>query len=141
MVNRRTSFHTSDIGYDAFSNDDPTRLVLEHITGRWGTLTLVALANGPVRFNALVRRIEGISQKMLFQTLRALERDGLVHRDVQTATRLHVEYSLTPLGCELAAKALELIDLLQQRMPDILAAHRRTDGVASSPDTVRPHET
>ncbi|MEV4320355.1 helix-turn-helix domain-containing protein [Actinocrispum sp. NPDC049592] len=136
MVDRGTSSHTNDIAYDAFSSHDPARLALEHITGRWGMPTLGALARGPVRFNALVRRIDGVSRKMLARTLQALERDGFVRRDVQTATALHVEYSLTPLGFEVAAKALELIGLLQRHMSDVLAAHRRADGVAPSSDTV-----
>ncbi len=117
----------SSIEYDVFASSCPSRPTLEHVTGRWGMLALGALADGPLRFNALARRVEGVSQKMLAQALQALERDGLVHRDVQTTNKLHVEYSLTPVGRELAGKALELIDLLQARMPDILAAQERAD--------------
>src|ERR1700737_2879814 len=112
-----------DIEYDVFASDCPSRPTLEHITGRWGLLALGALAHGPMRFNALARRVEGVSQKMLAQALQALEYDGFVRREVQTTTRLHVEYSLTDLGREMADKALELINLLQQRMPQVHAAH------------------
>ncbi|MEV4314834.1 helix-turn-helix domain-containing protein [Actinocrispum sp. NPDC049592] len=116
-----------DVEYDVFVSSCPSRPTLEHVTGRWGMLALGALADGPLRFNALARRVEGVSQKMLAQALQALERDGLVHRDVQTTNKLHVEYSLTPVGSEIAGKALELIGLLQARMPDILAAQARAD--------------
>jgi DNA-binding HxlR family transcriptional regulator len=111
-----------DIEYDVFASACPSRPTLDHITGRWGMLALGALADGPMRFNALARRVEGVSQKMLSQALHALERDGFVRRHVQTTNRLHVEYSLTELGREMAAKVLELIGLLQTRMPRVLAA-------------------
>jgi DNA-binding HxlR family transcriptional regulator len=111
-----------DIEYDVFASACPSRPTLEHVTGRWGMLALGALAAGPMRFNALARRVEGISQKMLAQALQALERDGFVRRDVQTTSRLHVEYSLTDLGREMADKVLELINLLEVRMPRVRAA-------------------
>jgi DNA-binding HxlR family transcriptional regulator len=111
-----------DVEYDVFASACPSRPTLEHVTGRWGMLALGALAAGPMRFNALARRVEGISQKMLAQALQALERDGFVHRDVQTTSRLHVEYSLTDLGREMADKVLELINLLEVRMPRVRAA-------------------
>jgi DNA-binding HxlR family transcriptional regulator len=120
---------TDDIEYDVFASTCPSRSTLDHVTGRWGMLALGALADGPMRFNALARRVEGVSQKMLAQALHALERDGLILRDVQTGSRLHVEYSLTEVGREIADKALELIDLLHGRMPAILAAQRRADSV------------
>jgi DNA-binding HxlR family transcriptional regulator len=66
---------------------------------------------------------------MLAQALQALERDGLILRDVQTGSRLHVEYSLTPVGREIAEKALELIGLLHGKMPEIVAAQERADSV------------
>lgn len=110
------------IEYDVFGRACPSRPTLDHITNRWGLLALGALADGPMRFNALARRVEGVSQKMLAQALQALERDGFVRRDVQTTNRLHVEYSLTDLGREMADKVLELIGLLQDRMPQVLAA-------------------
>jgi DNA-binding HxlR family transcriptional regulator len=111
-----------DIEYDVFASACPSRPALEHITGRWGMLALGALADGPMRFNALARRVEGVSQKMLAQALQALERDGFVRRDVHSTNRLHVEYGLTDLGREIADKLLELIALLQTRMPRIRAA-------------------
>jgi DNA-binding HxlR family transcriptional regulator len=111
-----------EIEYDVFASTCPSRSALEHITGRWGMLALGALADGPTRFNALARRVEGVSQKMLAQALQALEHDGFVRRDVHSTNRLHVEYSLTDLGREMADKVLELIGLLQTRMPQVRAA-------------------
>jgi DNA-binding HxlR family transcriptional regulator len=88
-------------------------------------LAIGALADGPMRFNALARRVEGVSQKMLAQALQALERDGFVRREERTVNRLlHVEYELTDLGRDMAAKVLDLIVLLQQRMPQVLSARR-----------------
>jgi DNA-binding HxlR family transcriptional regulator len=111
-----------DIEYDVFASSCPSRPTLDHITSRWGMLALGALADGPLRFNALARRVDGVSQKMLAQALQALERDGFVRREVQTTNRLHVEYSLTDLGREMAGKVLELIGLLHARMPNVLSA-------------------
>jgi DNA-binding HxlR family transcriptional regulator len=111
-----------DIEYDVFASTCPSRPTLEHITGRWGMLALGALADGPMRFNALARRVDGVSQKMLAQALQALEHDGFIRRDVRTTNRLHVEYSLTELGREMAGKVLELINLLHARMPQVRAA-------------------
>jgi DNA-binding HxlR family transcriptional regulator len=113
--------------YDVFARTCPSRPALEHVTGRWGLLALGALDAGPLRFNALCRRVDGVSQKMLAQALQALERDGLVHREVQTAFPPHVEYSLTPLGHQTAAKLLDLIGHLESSMPAILAAQHSYD--------------
>ncbi|NOL41451.1 helix-turn-helix transcriptional regulator [Kribbella sandramycini] len=118
---------SEDIEYDVFSSSCPSRPVLEDVTGRWGALALGALADGPLRFNELRRQVDGVSQKMLAQSLHALERDGLVHRDVQSTFPLKVEYSLTPTGAVLAAKLLDLIGYLTTSMPGILAAQQTYD--------------
>ena len=91
-----------------------------------------ALADGPMRFNELRRRVEGVSQKMLAQSLQALERDGLVNREVQSTFPLRVEYSLTPTGEVLAAKLLDLIGYLTGSMPEILAAQQTYDSQKSN---------
>ena len=67
---------------DVFAADCPTRLLLDRIADKWSTLILIVLGEGPMRFNALKQRIDGVSQKMLSQTLKSLERDGLVSRSV-----------------------------------------------------------
>ncbi|HZJ08246.1 MAG TPA: winged helix-turn-helix transcriptional regulator, partial [Trueperaceae bacterium] len=79
------------------------------MTGRWGALALAALADGPLRFGAVRRRIDGVSEKMLSQTLQALEEDGLIDRKVLAVMPPSVEYSLTEAGASVAAKVVELI--------------------------------
>jgi len=86
-----------------------------------------ALLDGPRRFNELRRMLDGITQKMLSQTLHALERDGLVHRDAQPTNPPRVDYELTPLGREVAERLLALVQLLEGRMDDVLAARERYD--------------
>jgi DNA-binding HxlR family transcriptional regulator len=116
-------------GFDVFAHGCPSRPTLEHVTGRWGSLTLTGLLEGPLRFNELRRRVDGISEKMLSQTLHALERDGLVHREAQPTNPPRVDYSLTELGRQTAERLMALIEHVQQRMPDVLAAQRRYDGM------------
>ena len=87
----------------------PSRIVLDHVTSKWGVLILIALAEGPQRWSELRRRAEGISEKMLAQTLKTLEADGLVHRDQQPVMPPRVDYSLTPLGEELAEVMVPLL--------------------------------
>src|SRR2546423_661867 len=90
-------------GYDIFKLACPSRRVLDRIADRWTALVLFALQDGTLRFSELRRRIEGVSQKMLTQTLRGLERDGLVTRQVFATVPVTVEYSLTPLGASLSS--------------------------------------
>ncbi|MEC3980914.1 winged helix-turn-helix transcriptional regulator [Amycolatopsis sp. H20-H5] len=113
--------------YDVFAKDCTSRPTLEHVTGRWGTLAMVALRDGAVRFNALRRRIDGVSEKMLAQTLQSLERDGLVHREAQATIPPRVDYSLTPLGRKTADKLHDLIELVESQMPEVEAARLRYD--------------
>jgi DNA-binding HxlR family transcriptional regulator len=113
--------------FDVFSRGCPSRETLDHVTGRWGILALGALADGTMRFNALRRRVDGVSEKMLAQTLHALERDGLVHREARPTNPPYVEYSLTPLGRETTERLHALIDFVEGRMPDVLAARERYD--------------
>lgn len=105
----------------------PSRTLLDHVTSKWGVLVLLALGVDVMRWSELRRRIEGISEKMLAQTLQALERDGMVLRDVQATIPPRVEYSLTPLGHAVATKLLELIELVETEMPAVLAARARFD--------------
>ncbi|MCO6693715.1 MULTISPECIES: winged helix-turn-helix transcriptional regulator [Streptomyces] len=114
--------------FDVFARNCPSRTTLEHVTGRWGGLTLGALHEDTLRFNQLRRRVDGVSEKMLSQTLHALERDGLVVRDARPGNPPHVEYRLTPLGAEVSTRLLGLITLLEDRMPEVLAARETYDG-------------
>ena len=84
--------------YDAFIADCPTRKLLDRLSDKWVSLVLAALADGPRRYNDLARKIAGVSQKMLTQTLRTLERDGILSRTVTPAVPVRVDYDLTPLG-------------------------------------------
>ncbi|OAR22345.1 HxlR family transcriptional regulator [Streptomyces sp. ERV7] len=117
----------ADLPFDVFSKACPSRGTLEHITGRWGGLALGALHEGSFRFNELRRRVDGVSEKMLSQTLQALERDGLVHREAQPTNPPRVDYTLTPLGHEVAERLLGLIHLMEDRMPSVLEARERYD--------------
>ncbi|MEV0117072.1 helix-turn-helix domain-containing protein [Streptomyces sp. NPDC050844] len=118
---------TPDLAYDVFSRQCPSRGTLEHVTGRWGALTLGALHDGTFRFNELRRRVDGVSEKMLSQTLHALERDGLVHREAQPTNPPRVDYELTPLGREFAQRLMTLVHYMEGRMDDVLVARERYD--------------
>ncbi len=113
--------------FDVFARACPSRVTLEHVTGRWGGLTLGALHEDTLRFNELRRRVDGVSEKMLSRTLHALERDGLVFREAQPGNPPHVEYRLTPLGSEVSARLLALINLVEDRMPEVLASRTAYD--------------
>ncbi|AWZ08486.1 MULTISPECIES: helix-turn-helix domain-containing protein [unclassified Streptomyces] len=118
---------TADQSFDVFARECPSRETLEHVTGRWGSLTVGALRRGPCRFNELRRRVDGISEKMLSQTLQALERDGLVHREAQPTNPPRVDYELTPLGAEIAERVDALIGLLEGSMPTVLSSRSAYD--------------
>jgi DNA-binding HxlR family transcriptional regulator len=116
-----------DLIPSVFARDCASRGVMSDVTGKWGGLALAALHDGAFRFNALRRRVDGVSEKMLSQTLHALERDGLLVRDVISAIPPRVEYSLTDPGRRVATKLGELIDLLEAEMPEITEAQARYD--------------
>ncbi|MFI6247067.1 winged helix-turn-helix transcriptional regulator [Streptomyces sp. NPDC051016] len=105
----------------------PYRLVLEHVTSRWGVLVLIQLLDRPYRFSELRRAIGRVSEKMLTQTLQTLERDGLVHRDAQPVIPPRVDYSLTDLGREAARQVRELALWTERRMPDVERAREAYD--------------
>ncbi|MFD0422263.1 winged helix-turn-helix transcriptional regulator [Streptomyces parvus] len=115
------------LAFDVFSRACPSRSTLEHVTGRWGGLTLGALYEESLRFNELRRRVDGVSEKMLSQTLHALDRDGLVLREAQPVNPPRVDYELTPFGREVAEKLLGLIHCVEGRMDEVLAARARYD--------------
>lgn len=107
---------------DVFSRDCASRPVLQNATSRWGLLALVALGDGELRFNALRRRVDGVSERMLSSTLQSLERDGFVNRTVLQAIPPRVEYSLTDLGAEVADRLAGLIELVEGRLPEVRKA-------------------
>ncbi|MGW2300913.1 winged helix-turn-helix transcriptional regulator [Streptomyces sp. NPDC001809] len=124
---------TDDLAYDVFARACPSRCTLEHVTGRWGSLTLGALHEGSFRFNELRRRVDGVSEKMLSQTLHALERDGLVHREAQPTNPPRVDYRLTDLGRDVAERLIGLIALVEGRMPEVEAARASYDAERAAP--------
>jgi len=99
----------------------PSRVVLDHVTSKWGVLLLVALSERTLRWGELRRIVEGISEKMLAQTLRTLEADGLVHREVTATVPPRVDYSLTPLGRELVDHLLPLMRWVAEHADGIVA--------------------
>jgi DNA-binding HxlR family transcriptional regulator len=100
--------------------DCPSREVLKHMTNRWGVLVLVVLLGGTHRFSELRRKIGGVSEKMLSQTLQGLESDGLLHRLSRPIVPPYVEYTLTPLGTEAAAKVEAMVDWIENNLPEIM---------------------
>jgi DNA-binding HxlR family transcriptional regulator len=98
----------------------PSRTVLDHITSKWGVLILLALSEGEQRWSDLRRRAEGISEKMLAQTLKTLERDGLVTRTAQPVIPPRVDYSLTGRGYELSALLVPLVAWAFENADDII---------------------
>ncbi|SEO87404.1 transcriptional regulator, HxlR family [Actinacidiphila rubida] len=112
---------------DVNAADCPSRLVLEHVTSRWGVLVLAELLDGMRRFSELRRAIGGVSEKMLAQTLQTLERDGFVHREAHPVIPPRVEYTLTPLGEEAARQVWGLARWAEDRVPSVLAAREDYD--------------
>jgi DNA-binding HxlR family transcriptional regulator len=107
---------------DLFAEKCPSREVLKHVTSRWGVLVLVALLGGTHRFSDLRRKTAGVSERMLAQTLKWLEGDGFVVRKAYPVVPPHVEYSLSPLGREVAAKVEGLADWIEENLGQISAA-------------------
>lgn len=112
---------------ELFSEKCPSREVLKHVTSRWGVLLLVGLLSGTHRFSDLRRKVNGISEKMLAQTLQWLEGDGFVERISYPVVPPHVEYRLTPLGEEVGRKVEALADWIEVKLPEILAAQRQKE--------------
>lgn len=107
---------------DVFARNCPTRQLLDRVGDKWSILLLGMLGEGEMRFSALKRRVDGISQKMLAQTLRTLERDGLITRHVEPTVPVSVTYAITPLGRELLTALQWLIDWAETRMGAVAQA-------------------
>ncbi|MFE2500781.1 winged helix-turn-helix transcriptional regulator [Streptomyces rubiginosohelvolus] len=105
----------------------PSRLILEHVTSRWGVLVLVALLERSYRFSELRREVGGVSEKMLAQTLQTLERDGFVHRDAKPVIPPRVDYSLTPLGIEAAEQVRALARWTEHQVDAVRASREAYD--------------
>ena len=120
MKENRTPLSEKLMRGDLMAPDCPSRAVLQHVTRRWGVLVLIALETGTLRFSELRRGIGGVSERMLAQTLQQLEGDGFVRRVAYQVVPPHVEYSLTPLGLEVAEKVRGLADWIEMNLDRIL---------------------
>ena len=121
--------------FDAFNAHCPSRRLLDTIGDKWASLVIVALGlHGPLRYSELSNRIAGVSQKMLTQTLRNLERDGLLTRTVTPSVPVRTDYELTPLGHSLLATLCHLKEWAEEHMHEVdaaRAASRRLRGSAA----------
>lgn len=118
--------------YDAFLARCPSRRLLERISDKWVTLVLAALEAGPMRYSELARRLAGVSQKMLTQTLRSLERDGMLTRTVIPSVPVTVTYELTDLGRSLQLLMLDVKAWAESHMDEVLANREDYDAAAGS---------
>lgn len=131
----RSPSHPSETGllaeqattWNVYCEACPTRLVLERLADKWVVLILARLADGPMRFNQLRREIQGVSQKVLSQALKKLERDGLITRRAFATVPVTVEYAITPLGSTLADKIAELARWAEANIERVLAAQAEYD--------------
>jgi DNA-binding HxlR family transcriptional regulator len=117
----------AELIYDVYASDCPTRQALDRIADKWTALVIGLLDQRPHRFGELRRRIGGISQKMLTQTLRSLERDGLVNRRVEPTVPVKVEYSLTPLGESLVPPLAAIRDWAESHIDQVLTSRNERE--------------
>jgi DNA-binding HxlR family transcriptional regulator len=110
---------------DLFATECPSREILKHVTSRWGVLVLVALMEGTHRFSDLRRKVGGVSEKMLAQTLQYLEQDGFINRVSHPVMPPHVEYSLTPLGEQVGNQVGALAEWIESNLPKIKKAQQK----------------
>ncbi len=115
---------------DAFDPECPTRVVLDRIGDKWTVLVISSLVDGPLRFSALRARIGGVAPKVLTQTLRAMERDGLLTRTVHAQVPPRVDYELTPLGASLTGPIATLTDWAETHLSTILASRGDYDAAS-----------
>jgi DNA-binding HxlR family transcriptional regulator len=107
------------VEFDAYLAECPSRRLLDRIADKWVALVVKALMDGPKRYSEVSHQLAGVSQKMLTQTLRGLERDGMVTRTVTPAVPVRVDYELTPLGSSLAVVLGQLKEWAEQHMPEV----------------------
>ena len=117
--------------YDAYLSSCPARQLVDRISDKWVTLILSALGDGPQRYSDLARRIAGVSQKMLTQTLRSLERDGLLTREVTPSVPVRVDYELTALGMSLMPLISCIKGWAETHMDEVAAAREVYDTAAA----------
>ncbi|WBO64613.1 winged helix-turn-helix transcriptional regulator [Streptomyces camelliae] len=113
--------------YDAFLRECPTNQLLGRLSDKWVSLVVAALTQGPKRYSDIGRKIAGVSPKMLTQTLRTLERDGIITRTVTPSVPVRVDYALTPLGTSLAALLTAVKDWAETHFEEVRDARERYD--------------
>ena len=119
------------MAYNAYVAACPSRQLLDSISDKWVTLVLARLAAGPQRYSELSRHLAGVSQKMLTQTLRKLERDGMISRQVTPSVPVRVDYQLTPLGASLHSVVQQFKNWAEDHMDDVIAARYAYDAQAA----------
>ncbi|MET8982720.1 helix-turn-helix domain-containing protein [Streptomyces sp. NPDC004539] len=115
------------VEYDAFIKGCATNQLLARLSDKWVSLVVCALAPGPLRYSDLARKLAGVSPKMLTQTLRALERDGLLTREITPSVPVRVDYELTPLGQSLALLLTAVKDWAETHMDEVHVAREHYD--------------
>ncbi|MFF4034694.1 winged helix-turn-helix transcriptional regulator [Streptomyces sviceus] len=113
--------------YDAFIKGCPTNQLLDRLSDKWVSLVVAALSTGPMRYSDLSRKIAGVSPKMLTQTLRSLERDGILTRTVTPSVPVRVDYALTPLGSSLAGLLTAVKAWAETHIEEVHEARERYD--------------
>ncbi|MQW92098.1 transcriptional regulator [Acinetobacter wanghuae] len=117
-----SAYENSKLLGQVLSANCPSREILEHLTNKWSVLVLRCLNEGVHRFSELKKRIEGISEKMLAQTLKMLEQDGFILRTVYPVVPPKVEYQLTLTGSQAADKVIQMVNWIERGLPEILEA-------------------
>lgn len=120
-----TNYAISPLLGQVLSIECPSREILEHLANKWSVLVLRCLSEGVHRFSELKQRIEGVSEKMLSQTLKMLEQDGFVLRTVYPVVPPKVEYQLTITGSQAADKVMQMIHWIERGLPEILENKQR----------------
>jgi len=116
-----------DLPIECFSADCPSRTLFDQVSDKWSMMVLITLEAEPVRFNAIKRRLEGVTQKALTQCLRKLERNGLLARHVIAASPVAVEYEITPLGRTLLIPFKVMHEWTMSKLPAVEEARRKFD--------------
>lgn len=126
---------------DVYDVTCPSRSVIQMLADKWTMLVIDSLSRGPMRFGELRRQVGGVTQKMLTQTLRLLERDGLVLREVYPSAPPSVEYSLTPLGVSITAITEQMCLWAQDNLKPVLVARLNYDTRMAREEQLRPSPT
>ncbi len=117
---------------ELFNQNCPSREILKHLTSRWGVLVLIALLERDQRFSELRRTVGGVSEKMLAQTLQTLEADGFVNRFSRPVVPPHVDYSLTPIGREVALQVRQIADWIEVNIGRILSSRAEKEAAQTA---------